>query len=283
MKWFRFAEWHARRHTPPAGISTRKAVSQRSALLICALCQALWSAPSLADTEFANPNSRVTWSPTDRYKVGAIVNYAAANYISLTKNVGITPDSSSTDWAILDSAPKRSPRDTPVSAETRGPVAAAIVGSTTAPRVTYAGPYVASRRYSANDVVTENGTSYIAVTNVQHEDPANDVRFSAGNWAVFSAENPRWTLSATGTATTPQPNGPKNFSTPKSFQRPAEPTAAEPKHNLPAQDAYLGCNNLAQQLDPFYQRRYLGADCGTVRTRTDYGVVGSMLILSLLR
>jgi hypothetical protein len=269
------------KNAPSAGTSTRKIGSHLSALLIYALCLALWSTPSLAETAFANASSRVTWSPTDMYQVGAIVNYAAANYISLTKNVGITPVSSSTDWAILDSAPKRSARDTSVSAETRGPVGAAIAGSTTAPRVTYAGPYVAARRYSANDVVTEGGTSYIAVTNVQHQDPANDVRFSAGNWAVFSTENPRWTLSATGTAATPQPNGPKNFSTPKGFQRPAEPTAVEPKHNLQAQDAFLGCNDLAQQLDPFYQRRYLGADCGTVRTRTDYGVVGSMLILSL--
>jgi hypothetical protein len=251
-----------------------------SALLIYALCLALWSTPSLAEAAFANSSSRVTWSPTDMYQVGAIVNYAAANYVSL-KNVGITPASNSTDWAILDSAPKRSPHDTPVSAEMRGSVGAAIAGSTSAPRVTYAGRYVASRRYSANDVVTEHGISYIAVTDVQHQDPANDVRFSVGNWAVFSAENPRWTISATGTAATAQPNGPKNFSTPKGFQRPAVPTAVEPKHNLQAQDAFLGCNDLAQQLDPFYQRRYLGADCGTVRTRTDYGVVGSMLILSL--
>jgi hypothetical protein len=270
-------------NTPTADTSTRKVGSQLIALLICVLCQPLWSAPSLANTEPANPSSRATWSPADRYEVGAIVNYAAASYISLTKNVGITPDSGSTDWTILDSAPKRSPRDTPVSAETREPVGAAIAGSNTAPCVTYAGPYVASRRYSANDVVTENGTSYIAINNVQREDPANDVRFSAGNWAVFSAEDPRWTINATGTATTPQPNGPKTLSTPKIVQRPAEPTAAEPKHNLQAQDAFLGCDNLAQQLDPFYQRRYLGADCGTVRTRTDYGVVGSMLILSLFR
>jgi hypothetical protein len=267
-----------------AGTSTRKVGSRLSALLIYALCLALWSTPSLAETACANPISRVTWSPTDMYQVGAIVNYAAANYVSLTKNVGITPASSSTDWAILDSAAKRPPRDTPASAGTRGPVGAAIAGNTTAPRVTYAGPYVAARRYSANDVVTENGISYIAITNVQREDPANDVRFSVGNWAVFSAaENPRWAISATGTAATPQPNGSKRLLTSQNFQRPAEPTAAEPKHNLQAQDAFLGCDNLAQQLDPFYQRRYLGADCGTVRTRTDYGVVGSMLILSLFR
>ena len=270
-------------NTPTADTSTRKGGSLLSTLLICVLCQALWSTSSLAETAIANPNSRMTWSPTDTYQVGAIVNYAAANYVSLTKNVGITPASSPTDWAILDSAPERSPRDTPVSANMRGSVGAAIASSITASRVTYAGPYVASRRYSANDVVTKNGISYIAVTNVQHQDPANDVRFSVGNWAVFSAENPRWSISATGTTARPQPNGPKTLSTPKSFQRPAEPTAAEPKHNLQAQDAFLGCNDLAQQLDPFYQRRYLGADCGTVRTRTDYGVVGSMLVLSLFR
>jgi hypothetical protein len=223
----------------------------------------------------------VTWSPTDMYEVGVIVNYAAADYISLTKNVGMRPGSTSTDWAILDSGPKRSLSDTPVAAETRGHVDAAIAGRTIALGVTYAGPYIAGRRYSAHDVVTESGTSYIALTNTAREDPANDVRFSVGNWAVFSAENPRWTITATGTAATVQPIGPKRLSAPKSLPQPPEPTAAEQRHNLQARDAFLGCNNLSQQLDSFYQRQYWGADCGTVRTRTDYGVVGSMLILSL--
>jgi hypothetical protein len=272
---------HRSKNTPAAGTSTRKVGSQLSALLIHALCLALWRTPSLAETAFANPTSRVTWSATDMYQGGAIVNYAAANYISLTKNLGIAPDSSSPDWAILDSAPERSPRDTPVSAETRAPVGAAIARSTTASLVTYAGPYLPTRRYSANDVVTEGGISYIAVTTVQREDPANDVRFSVGNWAVFSAENPSWTISATGTAATVQPDGLKRLSPSKSLQRPAEPTAPEQKHKLQAKDDFLGCNNLAQQLDPFYQRRYLGADCGMVRTRTDYSVVGSLLIWSL--
>jgi hypothetical protein len=60
------------------------------------------------------------------YEVGAILNYAAANYIALTKNVGMTSGSSSSDWAILDSGPKRSASDTPLSTELRGPVGAAI-------------------------------------------------------------------------------------------------------------------------------------------------------------
>ena len=218
--------------------------SRFSAIPICALYQALWSAPSFAETEFANP--------------------------------------SSTDWAILDSVPKRPPSEKSPAAELTGPVGAALAGNTTAPRVTYVGPYIAGTRYSLNDVVTESGTSYIATTNGAREDPANDVRFSVGNWAVFSAENPRWSISATGTAATPQPNGPKNFSTSKGFQRPVELTAVEPPHKQ-SRDAFPGCNNAAQPLDPFYQSRYLGADCGTVRTRTDYGVVGSMLILSLFQ
>jgi hypothetical protein len=170
-------------NAPPAGTSSRKPGSQWSALLICALCQALWSASSLAETASANASSRLAWSPTDMYEVGAIVNYAAVDYISLTKNVGMAPRSSSTDWAIL------------------------------------------------------------AVTNVQREDPANDVRFSVGNWAVFSAENPRWTITATSTAAMAQPNGPKKLATPKSLQRPAEPTAAEPKHRMLFQAAIAFLNN----------------------------------------
>jgi hypothetical protein len=246
------------------------------------LLSALLIVPALAQIRHANASSRGAWLSTDIYEVGAVVNYGAINYIALTKNVGMSPESSSTDWAILDSVPKRPPSDTLVSAEMRGPVGAALADSITAPRVTYAGPYIAGTRYSVNDVVTESGITYIAVTNVVRVDPANDVRFSVGNWAVFSAENPRWTLSASGTAATPQPSGPKRSWTAQSLQRPTKQTAVEPTH-IQSRDAFPGCNNVAQPLDPFYQWRYLGADCGTVRTRTDYGVVGSMLILSLFQ
>jgi hypothetical protein len=268
--------------TPTADSLSRKGGSLLSTLLICALCRALWSAPSFAETEFANPSSRVTWSPADMYEIGAIVNYGAINYIALTKNVGMTPDSSSTDWAILDSLPKRPPSEKSPAAELTGLVGATLAGNTTAPRVTYVGPYIAGTRYSLNDVVTESGVTYIAITNGAREDPANDVRFSVGNWAMFSAENPRWTLSASGTAAAPQPSGPKRSWTAQTLRRPTEQTAVEPTHKQ-ARDAFPGCNSVALPLDPFYQSRYFGADCGTVRTRTDYGVVGSMLILSLFQ
>jgi hypothetical protein len=187
-----------------------------SALLICALWQAIWSVPALPQIPLANASSRGAWSSTDIYPVSAVVNYGATNYNALTKNVGMTP--------------------------------------------------------------------YIAVSDGAREDPANDVRFTLGNWAVFSAENPRWTTGATRTAATPQFNLLKNTTTPDGLHRPAELTAAEPKHQLQAPDVFRGCNNLGQQVDPFYQSGHLGADCGTtIRTRTDYGVIGSMLILSLFK
>jgi len=254
------------------------------AFLICALWQAVWSVPALAQIPLANTSARGAWSSTDTYQVGAVVNYGATNYIAITKNVGMTPDSSPNDWAIFGSGRTQSASEKSAAVGLRGPAGAAIARGAPAPRVMYAGPYVAGRRYSANDVVTEKGTTYIAVTDGAREDPANDVRFTLGNWAVFSAENLRWTIGATDTAATAQFNGLKNSTPPQGLHRPAELTAAEPKHKLQAQDAFPGCNNLGQQVDPFYQSGHLGADCGTtIRTRTDYDVIGSMLILSLFK
>jgi hypothetical protein len=272
MRFLRRRELHARRPCPEKrNVSAPGTVLQQN-IIVGTLLSAFLIAPALAQIPYANPTSVGTWSPTDLYEVGAVVNYGATNYIALTKNVGMTPEYSSNDWAIPDSGPKRSPSEKSPAAELTGPAGAA--GGTAAPRVTYVGPYIAGTRYSLNDVVTESGTSYIAITNGAREDPANDVKFSVGNWAVFSAENPRWTLSASGTAATPQPSGPKRSWTAQSLQRPVQLTTAEPKHKSQARDAFPGCNSVALPLDPFYQSRYLGADCGTVRTRTDYGVVG---------
>jgi len=254
-----------------------------SALLIYVLWQAIWGVPALAQIPVANTSSRGAWSSADIYQIGAVVEYGAGKYIALTKNVCRTPDSSRKDWAILDPGTRSSSEKT-AAAELRGPAAAARAGGTAALGGTYARIYVAGTRYSVNDVVTEKGTTYIAVVDGAREDPAIDVAFSLGSWAVISAQSPRWTARATGTASTVRFNGLKNSTTPDGLQRSAELTAEAPKHPLQAQDAFPGCTDLDLQLDPFYRSEHLGADCGTtIRTRTDYSVIGGMLFLSLLK
>jgi len=253
-------------------------------LLIYALWQAIGSVPALAQPPLANTSSWGAWSSTDLYMLGPVVNYGGTNYIALTENVGVTPDSTLSDWAILDSVRTRSASEKSAAAELTGPVGSAIAGGASAPAVTYKGPYVAGRRYSADDVVTEKGTRYIAVTDGAREDPANDFSFSLGNWAVFSPENPRWTASAMATAATAQFNGLNKSTPPQALHRPAELTPAQPANKQHAQGFLPGCNNVGQQVDPFYQSGHLGADCGTtIRSRTDYGVIGTMLIWSLLK
>jgi hypothetical protein len=172
MKSLQFRELHARKPCAEnRDVSAPGALRQQN-IIVGTLLSALLMAPALAQIPRANTNARGAWSPTDLYEVGVIVNYGAINYIALTKNVGMSPDSNSTDWAILDSGPKRSPSEKLPAAELTGTAGAA--GGTTAPRVTYAGPYIAGTRYSVNDVVTGSGITYIAVTEGAREDPAND-------------------------------------------------------------------------------------------------------------
>ena len=251
-------------------MTTRKVSSRLSALLICTLVQLIWSVPAFAQAALANTTDRGTWSSTDIYEVGAVVHYADANYISLTKNVGMAPDSHSTDWAIMRSPRSRPPGGAMVSAKMRGPADAGSASSTDAPNVTHTASYIAGRRYSVNDVVTEHGTSYIAVTDGARDDPANDVRFSVGNWAVLSAENPRWTMSPRSAAAT----------APDRTLRPAVPSAAEPKQYPGARDGFNQCHAAVQPGAPLYREDLVGNDCA-VHSRTDYVFVGSLLLLSL--
>jgi hypothetical protein len=60
----------------------------------------------------------------------------------------------------------------------------------------------------------------------------------------------------------------KRSLTSQSLHRPTQRTADQPKHPLQARDTFPGCSSASQQVDSFLQA-YLGADCGTVRTRTD--------------
>jgi hypothetical protein len=52
--------------------------------------------------------------------------------------------------------------------------------------------------YAVNDVVTENGSAYVALTVNTAVDPAGDVSNAAGNWAVFAVAGAQGATGATG-------------------------------------------------------------------------------------
>ena len=73
-----------------------------SAILIAAFLNVLTSAPAAATT-IAITNYRAAWTSTATYGAGAVVTYNGASYISLVGgNVGVAPNTSTTNWAILD-------------------------------------------------------------------------------------------------------------------------------------------------------------------------------------
>jgi hypothetical protein len=66
----------------------------------------------------------------------------------------------------------------------------------------FKGPWTASGPYVANDVVTEGGTSYVALVASSGVDPATDVTNNAGNWAVLAlagAQGPQGPTGPSGT------------------------------------------------------------------------------------
>ena len=74
-----------------------------SATLALLLLNSVVVTPATAATNIPITNFRAAWSSTTSYGSGAVVTYAGASYISLVgSNIGVPPNTSSTNWAILD-------------------------------------------------------------------------------------------------------------------------------------------------------------------------------------
>jgi Phage Tail Collar Domain/Collagen triple helix repeat (20 copies) len=63
---------------------------------------------------------------------------------------------------------------------------------------TFKGPWASSAAYSSQDVVSEGGSSYIALTTSTAVDPAGDVGGNGGHWAVLAAAGTAGAGGATG-------------------------------------------------------------------------------------
>jgi hypothetical protein len=63
---------------------------------------------------------------------------------------------------------------------------------------TFRGPWVSATAYSVNDVVSEGGSSYVALTANTAVDPVRDASGSGGHWAVIAAAGAKGTTGAVG-------------------------------------------------------------------------------------
>ena len=63
---------------------------------------------------------------------------------------------------------------------------------------TFKGPWTSASTYSVNDVVSEAGSSFLAVAANTSVDPTNDVNASAGHWVLIAAAGAKGATGATG-------------------------------------------------------------------------------------
>lgn len=97
---------------------------------------------------------------------------------------------------------------------------------------TFKGPWTSASAYSRNDVVTESGSSFLALMANTAVDPTNDVSSSGGHWAQIAAAGAKGATGTTGAtgATGPQgaqgPAGPQGSAGATGLQGPAGPTGA---------------------------------------------------------
>jgi hypothetical protein len=73
----------------------------------------------------------------------------------------------------------------------------------------FKGPWATATAYAINDVVTEGGSSYVALMANTGVDPANDVSGSGGHWAVMAAAGAKGATGALGSQGPAGPAGPQ--------------------------------------------------------------------------
>jgi hypothetical protein len=75
----------------------------------------------------------------------------------------------------------------------------------------FRGPWTSSTSYAANDIVTEGGSSYVALMVNTAVDPAADVSGSGGHWTVIAAAGAKGPAGATGAVGAQGPAGPQGL------------------------------------------------------------------------
>ena len=204
---------------------------------------------------------RGLWQSPIVYAVGDAVSENGTSYIALFVNQGIDPAidvaNSGGTWAVL--ALKGADGETgPVGPQgaqgpqgiqgatgtqgvqgPQGPIGAtgsAGAQGPTGPPVNFRGMWINSTTYAIGDAVSENGTSYISLTNNLNVDPATS---GAGVWAVLAQKGAD---GATGPAGPTGATGPQGPIGPTGLQGPQGPSGGSTTTGIPAGQ---GGHNLA--------------------------------------
>lgn len=97
---------------------------------------------------------------------------------------------------------------------------------------TFKGPWISASAYSVNDVITEAGSTFVALTANTAVDPTNDVSASGGHWALIAAAGAKGATGAIGATGATGPQGAQGLTGPQGpvgatgLQGPAGPTGA---------------------------------------------------------
>jgi len=117
-----------------------------------------------------------TWEDTCEYYVYDIVHYDGSSYICICKNMNSIPGTDENNWNLF-----------------------AAAGSQGPPSFTWQGNWNNAINYVVNDIVMDNGSAYVAVTNnINSEPPSAD-------WNLFVSVGATGPVGPTGPAGPPGP------------------------------------------------------------------------------
>ncbi len=149
------------------------------------------------------------WSSTTTYSVGQAVSYQGSSYVSLVAgNVGHTPSSSPTDWAVLASEGVTGPTGPTGVQGPAGPTGKTgpqgsqgvqgPVGPTGPVGLVWKLAWSSSTTYSIGQAVSYNGSSYISLVNSNNNHTPSS---TPADWSLLAQEGSSGNTVWNGTST----------------------------------------------------------------------------------
>src|SRR5450631_666229 len=83
-------------------VTRKRAFARLGAVLLAALFSATISVPATAAVNVGITSFRGVWASTTSYAAGVVVTYNGASYLCLVGNTGLSPNSYTAHWALLD-------------------------------------------------------------------------------------------------------------------------------------------------------------------------------------
>lgn len=130
------------------------------------------------------------WLVGTSYAVGSAVSYGGSSYIAIAANVGREPDVSPMYWGVLSQAGTAGAAGAQGAPGPQGPAGATGVN--------FLGAWSSATGYLANDAVTFEGSTYLALTGSMASEPDT----SPAQWAVLAMKGAAGPTGPAGAAAT---------------------------------------------------------------------------------